>query len=453
MQCYSFKRRLNDEEWAVLRGYTRRIWHILGHSNSHGWLDSDTLIMICNTSVAYPLFPNLRTFYWQGTTMIPAVHISVPSLTTLTLHLTHGHVPALKDFLDTVGDLCPNISRVRIRIHRPHNLSELSETICRHIQRLMKLRVLDSRGVTLDTDMILRLSEILSLKHLSFSLNPDAPVDWITSSSSAPMFQNLAYLGVASQSLESVTGLLSCIRLPVVENLDADFTANPSKETFRSYITTVRNICSPDSLAKFRIHGIRNPETPDIRSSHRLTLDDVRPCMAFVNIRSIHINLPRWSIELTDSDLLELVSAWPHIHTLCINDEWGWRTTGGITLHGLSQLLYTRRSLSYLCIAIDTESYSDLPPKPYTCFLPLPNPLTINLVDSLIRKAEDVPRLADAFWKLGLHPCCFLAWDGMEMEDQEDDMVYHHQKHEWSRVFDGVDQGPPREQYLEVESA
>lgn len=154
--------------------------------------------------------------------------------------------------------------------------------------------------------------------------------------------------------------------------------------------------------------------------------------MALINLLHVHINL-QWSVDLTDSDLLALVSTWPHIHTLLINDKWGWRTTGGITLQGLLQLLQMRRSLSTLCIALRTESYTDLPHDVETTFLPPPSPLSINLADSPIRSA-DVPALVDVFMKLGLSTQFFLAWDGADMEHVESALY----KRAWNQVFDQV---------------
>lgn len=399
--------------------------------------------MICKPPVAPPLFPNLRSFFWQGITMIPAVHIAVPSLTTVCLQLTHDYVPELKAFLETVGDLCPNINRVRIYATRSHSSPDLDHTIRDYIRRLANLRTFDCRGVILDADMMLHLSKIPTLKHLSLLLNPP----YFPSSSPALIFPTLAHLETSSQSLETVAGLLSYIRLLVVEDLNAVFSACPSQETFRSCITTVQNVCSPNSLARFRIYGIENPRTPLIQSDHRLTLDDIRPCMALVNLSHVHINLPGWSVDLTDSDLLALVSTWPHIRTLRLNDEWGWRATLGITLYGLSQLLRTRLSLTHLCIAIQAGSYTDIPRDSETRFLPTPQMLTIDLVDSLIQPA-DVPALVEAFWNLGLHTCVFSAWGGVGMKGREGAVDY---KREWRRVFDGVVQrfsGPLREQGL-----
>lgn len=377
--------------------------------------------------------------------MIPAVHIAVPSLTTLGLHLTDGHVPKLKEFLDTVGDLCPNIEEFFISIPRPH---DFDETICGYIRRLKNLQKLCSDGISLDADMILGLSEKSTLKHLLITLEPDT-LDWVPSFPSPPIFPTLIFLEISCEllepydSLEPIIGLLSCIRIPALEHLGANITGYPSEEAFRSYIMTVRNICSSDSLLGFKFCGgecFPIPDSQSVDPDYQLTLDNVRPCTTFVNLRALDINLALWSVELTDNDMLVLVSAWPHLQYLGINDQWGWRTAGGITLRGLSQLLQARQSLSYLCVAIDTESYTDLPPSFKTESHPAPTSLTINLANSRIPKPEDVPALVEAFGKLGLQTCSFLAWEGAEMGNDVLDTFA--QNEEWSRVFDEMTQAP-----------
>ncbi|KAF8548445.1 hypothetical protein OG21DRAFT_761611 [Imleria badia] len=432
-KCYSLKRRLSEAEWNILRSYTRRIWCILlDHKSPDGWLDDAGLIAICSPPFTDPLFPNLRSLRWQGATVIPAVHISVPSLTSLYLSFTQGDVPALKDFLDAVEALCPNIKHYQLSIPRPHLFDTI---ICSHIRRQTNLREFRCRGVIFDADTISHVSRISSLTSLSFTLIPDES-DWTLSSGSASVFSTLTHLEMGAQSLGLIIGLLSCTRLPAVEDLNVTFYACPSKEVFKSYITTIRNTCSSDSLATVKIRGIQPSRilggVPS-ESGHRLTLDDFRPCMAFVNSRHVYINL-QWSVGLTDSDLLALASAWPHIHSLVINDQWGWRTTGGITLQGLLQLLQKRGSLVELCIAIHTDSFVNLPHGFETGSLLLPSLLTLNLADSRLRSA-DVPALADVFLKLGMSACTFSGWGGTNMENIEGAAE---QKRAWNQVFDRV---------------
>ena len=60
----------------------------------------------------------------------------------------------------------------------------------------------------------------------------------------------------------------------------------------------------------------RKAETP------LLGLDDLRPCMAFSNLRRIELNT-EWNVGLTDSDLPRLAPAWPNLEHLLINEYFG----------------------------------------------------------------------------------------------------------------------------------
>ena len=431
LQLYSFKRRPNKTEWNILRSYTRRIWHISGCANPDRWLDSDTLIAICSPPVTDPLFPNLRSLHWKGFKIIPAVHIAVSSLTRLYLEFLQGDVPALKDFLDVVQSQCPNIKHYQIDIPRPHTFDK---TICDHIRHQTHLQEFRSHGVIFDAAMILHLSRIPTLARLSLVWIPDEP-DWTFSSESAPVFSTLTHMEMGSQLLESVTILLSLTQLPVIEDLSVTFHACPSKEAFKSHLTTIRHTCSSVSLVTIKIRATlfsRFLSDVLIESGHRLTLGDVRPCMAFVNLRHVHINL-QWYVDLTDSDLLALASEWPRMHSLVINDRWGWRTTGGITLQGLLQLLQACRSLSELCIAIRTDSFVNPVHGFETGFLAPPS-LALSLADSPIRSV-DVPALVDTFKTLGMSACSFSAWDGISMANIEGAGQH---KWDWNWVFGWV---------------
>lgn len=44
--------------------------------------------------------------------------------------------------------------------------------------------------------------------------------------------------------------------------------------------------------------------------------------MALSSLRELWLNI-EWNVDLTDSELLELASAWPHLEGLFINVNWG----------------------------------------------------------------------------------------------------------------------------------
>ncbi|KAG9316176.1 hypothetical protein JVU11DRAFT_2197 [Chiua virens] len=441
--CYSFKIRLDETEWPILRSYTRRIWHIRGHANSK-WLNPAALIEICGPPITEPLFPNLRSFYWRSLPDIPPVHVAVPSLTSLdvSLGLVFPRTHPLLELLDTVVNVCLNLKQFRIHVLSP-GLD--SEAINRFIRSIPNLQILECDGFLFDAPTILHLSKLSSLIYFKYTVIPDA--DWMLSSCSELVFQTLRQLEMKCPLLEPASLLLSRTRLPAMEHLDVALSRNPQKDVLRTYVETVRHVCSPNTLTKFVINsknplGIRYSGALD-RSLSNLALDDLSPCMMFTNLRHMKINL-QWSVDMTDSDLLALASAWPYIQTLSINDKWGWRTTGGgITLHGFSQLLQQCRQLSTLCIAIRTESRVDIatmhrseggifdrPSMSTTGSL-----LTINLLDSPIQPV-DVPMLVTFFVRLGLQSHVLLAWHGLDMEEREDIAMQY--RRDWCRTLDKV---------------
>ena len=107
--------------------------------------------------------------------------------------------------------------------------------------------------------------------------------------------------------------------------------------------------------------------------------------MAFNNLRRISLDLG-WHVNLTDSELLTLASAWPHLEQFVINEECGWATPGGITPNGLLQLLQTCRPLSEIGLAIDTRGYTEFHELPASLGLTLPPMFSINVLDSFIEE-------------------------------------------------------------------
>lgn len=356
---------------------------------------------------------------------LPAMYFVAPPLTSLDIRGAPLDDLALyTNLLDIIVPRCPNIKKVRIQVA---NDAAFGETVYRHLCCLKNLQVVDCLDVPMPANVIPRLSRISTLTRLSFTLNTQSPLP-ITPPSSALVFSRLVYLEIISELLESVTSLITHMRLPVTQVLIVPFPSCPSKETVKSYLTTVRNISSPKSLMDLRLLNLRSSATHDLASighvphGYRLELDDIRPCMAFSNLRAVHINV-EWSIDLTDNDLLDLVSTWPNIEHILINDQWGWRTAHGISVDGLLQVLQKCRSLWELCIAIDTQN-SGLAIKESSSRgggdvdfdFSSRRQLWLNVADSAIRP-EAVPALGVALSVLGLAYDRFLAWSGSEMKD------------------------------------
>ena len=180
-----------------------------------------------------------------------------------------------------------------------------------------------------------------------------------------------------------------------------------------------------DSITRLRLTQTHHSITFVRPNPLVLTADDLRPIMALRNLRCIDLNLG-WNVDLTDTDLLELMSAWPHLGHLLINEVWGWQTFSGITPDGLVHLLQMCQSLRQLSVAIDTRGYTSLPRmrSPAHLGVDLSPSFSINVVDSVIDAASE-PALATFFANLVPSARCSLrAWSSWVFTWRTDKEVY-----------------------------
>lgn len=349
------------------------------------------------------MFPNLRILRWEFIRgSFPLMHhLAVPSLTSLEINFVFGDIPPFHSFPKSLGDLCPNIRRFRIRMRRPQ--VGFDEAISGLVRRWTNLQDVYCPYINLDSDSLLHLSRTPVLTHLSFTLSA-AVTDHIISSDSRLLLSNLRDLEISSQSLEPISRLFSHTRLSTVESLTVYIDSCPPKHIFRSYLIAVRKSCTHHSLVSLKLIQTRSPSSTSHGSErYQLTLDDMRPCMVFDQLRRMDINIA-FSVNLMDDDLLSLASACPHLEHLLINEEWGWKldTVGGITPDGLFQLLQRLRSLRSFCLAIDTWGYTEVSPAielaQIAGIIPRMS-LSVNVADSLIHP-ESVDALADFFGRI-----------------------------------------------------
>ncbi|KAN0090698.1 hypothetical protein V8E55_004264 [Tylopilus felleus] len=414
-QRYSFSRPINEVEWNTLRSYTRRVWFIHAFSTDYGLLDDDSIRAVFNPPSSKPLFPNLRSLYWRDVTRFPVKHVAVPLLTSLTLHVHFypGGGCLSRHFLDSAADLSPNIKQFRIYMSRPH---PLDETISRHICRWTDLEVVDCPNVALNAEAVTRLSSMSTLTRLAFTLSAEL-TDHISDLRSTLVFSNLDHMGISSGSLDTVGELLPRIQLPVVHSLVIKVGSTPSEDTVQGFAMIFQNTCPSDTLTNLELldtgDQIRSHVNPNHLAHHTLSLRVVQPWTAFSNLLRIHINL-KWTVILTDDDLIDLVSATPCIESLVINDVWGWRTDGGITLVGLHQLLWSCPSLYDICLAVNTSTHTYVSGVLDQGF-PEREGLRINVVDSDIEMEEVVP-LVSVWKQLNLYPVELVAWSGADVK-------------------------------------
>ncbi|KAF8441748.1 hypothetical protein L210DRAFT_441623, partial [Boletus edulis BED1] len=309
---YRFSRPLMQTDWYLLQSYTRRVRRIM---NFQQGLTKHSIRILSNPPTTEPLFPNLRD-----------------------LRCYSGPLHRTQFFFSSLSKSSPNISRLHLHVAQSDVAFDklVSNCIC----QWQNLRTVDCPEISLDTDALAHLSHMPALTQLTFKLMVTFP-DRI----SPLLFPNLHILTLHSASMSLMLHLLSRTRLPLVHFTAFSGTCLSSQELF-SILAAIQtfnpdpNIIENLSLCQtcFPINFVPL-EVPLLRFA------DLRPCMAFSNLRYLYFD-HWWNVNMTDSDLLALASAWPNLVSFMINAIHGWSTLdgSGITPNGLLQLLQTCRS-------------------------------------------------------------------------------------------------------------
>ncbi|KAF8138825.1 hypothetical protein EV363DRAFT_1445617 [Boletus edulis] len=407
-KCYSFRRSLTRTEWSILRSYTRRILSIADCEHGLDWQSVRTFL---NPPPNDPLFPSLRHLYaGQSTEVKHLLNMPFPSMISLFVDLVgEKNLRVLQGSLESFSKFSPKIRRLSINLHQSD--ITFNNFFPSHVWRWRNLETLDCAQIALNMDDLAHLSRIHTLTRLTFM-----PTDALHPRDSPLCFTNLHDLRLYSESLHPISLFLSQTRLPVTTNFSAFITSRPSKLDFSSFLASMKtsgiaHVIKELQLNQGSINSIEDPKPT-------LSSEDLRPCTAFSNLRRIDLDL-EWQVDLTESELLALASAWPRLQCFLINMQWGWNTPGGITPNGLIQLLRTCRSLTRIALALDTRGYTEIPRSPANLALTLPPKLSLNVVDSVI---EVESTLAIAAFLVGIaldSDISLRAWRGSFMEESE----------------------------------
>ena len=400
-KCYSFRRPLEEAEWNTLRSYTHRVRSIIDFRSAFYF---DSVKTFLRPAKLQSLFPNLRYLRYMFTRASAyLLHQHFPSLISLDFSFATGGDPSqVQETLESFLGLSLNLRKLSIgMLLREVALDKpVSDFIC----RLSNPQTVFCPQVSLDVNAITHLSRTPGLNQLSFALSV-TPSDTL-------LFSTLYELELFSESLVLISDLLDHIQLPAVTDLAVEISSSPSRQNLTSFLAALQQSGVSDSITRLKLDQIHHIPI-NLRSVPPiLAANDLRSGMAFRNLRRIDFNC-RWNVGLTDTDLLTLVSAWPHLEHFLINEELGWLTSGGITPNGLVRLLQTCPLLSRLSLAIDTRDYTDIPParSPASLGLTLPPSFSINVVDSVIDTAS-VPAMAAFFVNIVLSTQFSLsAWE------------------------------------------
>ena len=383
------------------------------------------------------LLPNLRSlrldYYPVGTRLL---RHSLPSLTFLDVQLYCQH--SFHSSVKSLAKTSPDLKGLSINIHYESSI-DVNNVYPDFICQWRNFNTVTCYDIFLDMNTLVHLSRMPALTVLWFALSTTLS-DQIASSEIPLTFSNLGVLVLNSESLHPVSSLLSKTQLPTTTDFYCNVESCPSRLELSSFLASIQTSCVGQIIQEMSV-GQSSPHVPwDSRTT--LGLEDLRPCLAFSNLRVMAINI-EWKVDLTDSELLTLASACPRLERLTINEKWGWGTLGGITPNGLLQLLQTCRSLCWISLAIDTRGYTKSPPPSAFLGLTLPSVISINVVDSSI-EAESMLAIATFFAGIASHSTNLRlkAWQRLGMASAPHREVY---KPRWAdvigRVYGAVDCG------------
>jgi len=163
-------------------------------------------------------------------------------------------------------------------------------------------------------------------------------------------------------------------------------------------------------------------------------LCDFAPLTFFENLGRIDINVDH-AIYLNDDDLESLASSWPHLHYLSLNDVSGWRVKSGITHFGLLAMLECCPSLQTLCIALNTDSFKEVPADRPGEGIENTSLRILGLADSTIESSETVAVaafLSDIFPNL----TDITAWASVELRQRSSSSAVYGER--WTHVCEMV---------------
>ncbi|KAF8414785.1 hypothetical protein L210DRAFT_3658472 [Boletus edulis BED1] len=430
-KSYAFHRSLTQIEWDILRSYTRRIRSInLQQDMDMPGIDHKCFINLLKHPMTEPLFSNVRKLRFQYPDDKYLLLATLPSLMSLSIRLIDPR--SFEDSLRLFAKISPSLANLFIFIFPGSYWINMDRIDPKFICHLRNLQSFSCSKMLLDMTTLVHLSRLPALIDLSFTLRSTLP-DQISPSDSPLIFSNLDRLVLRSEFLRPVSHLLSKIRLPAVTDLAAYIDFCPTREELSLFFANVRTSGSPRTIQALRLIQPYNWGQTSVPGDRPvLGLEDLRLYVPFSNLRRIQLAM-EGKVDLTDSELLTLVSTWPCLKELSINTVWGWNTLGGITPNGLLQLLHSCPLLTAIALAIDTRG--EIPPSPTSLGF-LPPRYTINFIDSFIEE-ESVPAIA-AFIASLVAPFTlyFHAWYSHAMKAPYRDVCLNRWKDVQNRVRD-----------------
>jgi len=148
----------------------------------------------------------------------------------------------------------------------------------------------------------------------------------ILSPASMLTFPALENLRLTSDSLTLIWRLLRYFRTPEVHDLSVGVDTLPTASEIMLFFLSLKEICTHASLNNLSLvvyddDDGRNEITLENASLYNITSDHLRPLTAFLNIKSILLDMP-CGAHLNERDFLRLASSWPHMEKFEMGQEY-----------------------------------------------------------------------------------------------------------------------------------
>lgn len=290
-QIYTFKRRLKQTERDTVKSYTRRVRTLNVLSLAVRRIDPESFADLCLTSMAGPLFPNIRRLFLAITDRtLPLIHhIAIPKLTWLVLCISVSDVSSCESLVRSLGSGGPNMRKIHI-ISFPEPFG-FGQIMTQQIRCWTQLQAFDCPNIPLDIDTVTYLSHIPGLTELSFT----TLTNQITPSNFVLVFPTLRSLQVNAESIITISELFANMLLPAVTRITTFFSNTPpSGNIIKSFSIALQKACSnckkPMSVSIGQIPTSFDFSHDPATEHSVLTLEDIRPLMA-LNLTEISIDL------------------------------------------------------------------------------------------------------------------------------------------------------------------
>ncbi|KAF9225243.1 hypothetical protein BS17DRAFT_730527 [Gyrodon lividus] len=425
-EVFGLRRPLNESEWGILQGYTRRIRVVASVTSSTGQLEQTAVRALCYPPMTTPLFPNLRQIQWNDMSpeTFPFIRrLAGPKVTNLVIKNLASWGSAELSVLGSLRHLCPNVKDVQIftpQLNDTLSTDIVSELLC----SWANLRSVKCRSI--NGNAFLHLASMDTLEVLGFTFDRRSFKHIL--GTSIIQFPSLRRLFVTPLALPSMSKIMRQLRVSI-EVLGVSFGGWPTNQHIRSFLTTLQESCAHDPMHCIDLRQLDLSDQAAVDpQTYTLTFEDLFPLACFSNLTSVTLDTG-YFVYLEDDDMLSLGASWPNIRQLSINEQRGWGTSSGLTPRGLVRLLQKCKLLQNLCVVIDTRDFSSIPlDRP--SYGSVVNSTCINVLDSVI---DPQSATALAAFLSDVYPLLetITAWDTPAMSNRPEAARY---KKLWTKV-------------------